>query len=280
MWRKPAPRRWGVRTSGVNWILFAFAAGLGALAVGLIGFGSSLVILPTLAVIFPTMFAPEVALRLAAGTTMATMTVGALSAGIAQARGGRVAWPLFRLAILPYLAGALLGPWGARFLPVQALRIYIAAILLLLGLWSLRPRRSAPGPGRTWQAHKTEIGAVLFVIGVASSAAGIASGVFAIPYLGRFDLPLRTVIGTSTAGAALYSVFGMLGYISAGWGLEGLPAWSLGFVYLPAFALMSTVGALCAPLGVRLAGKASESLLRRLVAVFLLGAAIVIALQT
>lgn len=262
----------------MTWLLFALAAGLGALAVGMIGFGSSLVILPTLAVVFPTMFAPEVALRLAAGTTLATMAVGALSAGIAQARRGRVAWPLLRLAILPYVAGALLGPWGARFLPVQVLRLYIAAILVLVGMWSLRPHGSGPGRG-TWQAHRTEIGAVLFAIGLASSAAGIASGVFAIPYLSRFDLPLRTVIGTSTAGAALYSVFGMLGYVSAGWGLEGLPAWSLGFVYLPAFAFMSAIGALCAPLGVRLAGRVSDRLLRRVVAVFLLGAAVVIALQ-
>lgn len=243
----------------------------------MIGFGSSLVILPTLAIVFPSMFVAEIALRLATGTTMATMTVGALSAGIAQARGGRVCWPLLRLAILPYLVGALLGPWGARLLPVQALRFYIAAILVLLGLWALRPHRPVVARGRDWQGHKTEICAVLFAIGLGSSAAGIASGVFAIPYLSRFALPLRTVIGTSTFGAALYCVFGTLGYVSAGWGWEGLPPWSLGFVYLPAFAVMSVAGAICGPLGVRLAGRVSDGLLRRLLAVFLLCAAVVIA---
>lgn len=263
----------------MTWLLFAFAAGLGAIAVGLIGFGSSLVILPTLALVFPTMFAPEVALRLAAGTTLATMTTGAVSAGIAQARAGRVEWPLLRLAIFPYLLGALSGPWGARFLPVQALRLYVAGVLVLLGVGALRSRRSAVVPGRTWQAHKAEIGAVLFVIGFASSAAGIASGVFAIPYLSRFELPLRRVIGTSTVAAAFYCMFGIVGYISSGWGQEGLPAWSLGFVYLPAFGLMSLVGALCAPLGVRLAGRVSDSVLRRLVAIVLLTAAIAIALR-
>ncbi len=261
----------------MTWLLFVLAAGVGALAVGLIGFGSSLVILPTLAIVFPGMFGAEAALRLATGTTMATMTIGALSAGIAQARGGRVAWPLLRLAILPYLVGALCGPWGARFLPVQALRLYVAAILVLLGLWALRPRGRVPAGTRHWQAHKGEIAAVLFLIGLASSAAGIASGVFAIPYLGRFALPLRTVIGTSTFGAALYCVFGTLGYVSAGWTWEGLPPWSLGFVYLPAFAVMSAAGAVCGPLGVRLAGRVSEEWLRRLLAVFLLCAAVVIA---
>ncbi len=264
----------------MTWLLLALAAGIGALAVGLIGFGSSLVILPTLALVFPTMFVPEVALRLATGTTMATMTVGALSAGIVQARGGRVAWPLLRLAILPYLAGALAGPWGARFLPAQALRLYIATILVLLGLWALRARSGAPTHGRDWRAHKVEIASVLFAIGLGSSTAGIASGVFAIPYLSRFSLPLRTIIGTSTFGAALYCVFGTAGYVSAGWGWNELPDWSLGFVYLPAFAVMSVAGAICGPWGVRLAGRVSEAFLRRLLAVFLLAAAAVIAWGT
>lgn len=259
------------------WFLFALAAAVGAVAVGLIGFGSSLVVLPTLAIVFPTMFAPHLALRLAAGTTLATMAVGAVSAGITQARGGNVYWPLLRVVIVPYFAGALLGPWITRLLPLAALRLYIAGILVLLGLWALRPRRGAPSDGRDWKRHKPEIGGVLFAIGLASSTAGIASGVFAIPYLSRFALPLRTVIGTSTVGAAFYSAFGMCGYVSAGWGVAALPAWSLGFVYLPAFAVMSVAGALCAPLGVRLARHVNDDLLRRVLALFLLAAAMVIA---
>ncbi len=262
------------------WFLFALAAGVGALAVGLIGFGSSLVVLPTLAIAFPTMFAPQVALRLAAGTTLATMAVGAIAAGVTQARVGNVYWPLLRLVIAPYFAGALLGPWITRLLPLAALRLYIAGILVLLGLWALRPRRNASSDGRDWQRHKPEICLVLFAIGLASSTAGIASGVFAIPYLGRFALPLRTVIGTSTVGAAFYSIFGMCGYISAGWGVAALPTWSLGFVYLPALAVMSAAGALCAPLGVRLAKHVNDELLRRVLALFLLAAAIVIAWPT
>lgn len=259
------------------WFLFALAAGVGAVAVGLIGFGSSLVVLPTLAIVFPTMFAPQVALRLAAGTTLATMAVGAFSAGITQARGGNVYWPLLRLVIVPYFAGALAGPWMTRLLPLAALRLYIAGILVLLGVWALSSRRRIVPDGRDWQRHKPEICGVLFAIGLASSTAGIASGVFAIPYLSRFALPLRTVIGTSTVGAAFYSAFGMFGYISAGWGVAALPPWSLGFVYLPAFAVMSAAGALCAPLGVRLARHVNDDLLRRVLALFLLTAALVIA---
>ena len=72
-------------------------------------------------------------------------------------------------------------------------------------------------------------------------------------------------------------MFGAAGYVSAGWGAAGLPPWSLGFVYLPAFVLMSAGGAIGGVLGVRLAGRLDEGWLRRLLAIFLLVSAGVIA---
>lgn len=259
------------------WIALALAGALGALLVGMIGFGTSLVVLPALAILLPTMFAPDTALRLATGTTMATMAVGAVAAGVARSRDEHVFWPLLRLAILPYAAGALLGPWVARHLPADVLRLYVAGMLVVVAIWSFSRRGASSGGERQWHTHKLELRAVLFGIGLASSMAGIASGLLAIPYLCRFAVPLRTVIGTSTVGAALYSAFGTLGYVSAGWAAADLPPFSLGYVYLPALAVMAAAGALCAPLGVRLAGRMNDRLLKNVLAVVILCAAVVIA---
>ncbi len=55
------------------------------------------------------------------------------------------------------------------------------------------------------------------------------------------------------------------------------PSWSLGYVYLPAVAVMALAGAVCAPLGVRLAGRMNDRLLRNLLAVVIVCAALVIA---
>ena len=258
----------------------ALAGGIGALVVGIIGFGTSLVVLPTLAILFPAMFPSEVALRLATGTTMATMAVGAVAAGITRSRDADVDWPLLRLAVVPYAAGALLGPWAARYLPVEALRLYVAGMLFAVGLWTLRHRCAGATGTRDWRAHVPELVGVFFGIGFASSVAGIASGLFAIPYLCRFALPLRTIIGTSTVGAALYSTFGTLGHASAGWGAADLPPWSVGYVYLPALAVMAGASALGGPLGVRLAGRIDDKLLTRVLGLVILGAALVIALRS
>ena len=172
----------------VSWLIYCLAAGVGAVLVGMIAFGSSLVILPVLLLIFPTQFDPEVGVRLAVGTTMASMVFGALSAGFAQTRHRTVCWPLLRLMIPAYLVGAVLGPWLSRYLPVEVLGYYIVSILVVVSIQTLRRRQ--PVGERRWEQARVEISLVHLVIGLMSSVAGIASGAFAIPYLSRFALSL------------------------------------------------------------------------------------------
>lgn len=264
-------------------LLYAATAAIGALLVGLIGTGASLVILPVLALSFPhTLDAGgDVALRLAVGTTLASMCAGAVSAALAQRRAGHVDAELLWLALPSYGVGALLGPWLAGTLPVAVLRGYLGVVLALIALLLLGEKwlraRAQPNTRdrrRDYRRHRLEMRLVLLLIGLAASIAGVASGLFAIPYLNaRFALPLRTVIGTSTAAAAFYSAFGTLGYLSAGWAAPDLPDYALGYVYLPAFVLMALTAAACAPACVRLAGRARESWLKTLFAVLLLVAA-------
>jgi uncharacterized membrane protein YfcA len=150
-------------------------------------------------------------------------------------------------------------------------------MLMVVGLWALGGRSTGSGGQRDWRGRRPELRAVFFAIGFAASVAGIASGLFAIPYLSRFAIPLRTVIGTSTVGAALYSAFGTVGHVSAGWNMANPPSWSLGYVYLPAVAIMAVAGAVCAPLGVRLAGRMNDRWLKKFLGAVILCAALVIA---
>ncbi len=259
------------------YLLYALASGVGGLLVGVIGTGSSLVVLPSLVLIFASVLSGFDTLRLAAGTTMASMAVGAIAGALAQYRFGHVDLRLLRSMLLPYVIGGLAGPWISRLLPTQILGVYVAAIISIVALRMLFFNRSAISSPRDFHAHRREISIVLTGVGICSSVAGVASGIFAIPYLTRFSLPLRTIIGTSTAGAAIYSTFGSIGYVSAGWFVTDLPEGALGYVYLPAFAIMAITASLFTPLGVRLARYVNERALRRLFAVFLLLAALAIA---
>lgn len=261
----------------LTYLIYVFVAAIGGLLVGLIGTGNALVIMPTLAIVFPKIIPGEHALRLAAGTTMATMAVGAIIVAFQQHRFGRVNRSLLKLFVLPYFLGALTGPWVSLKLPSVLLRLYLAVVIAIVALVLLVSRQDTTPKTREFLSHRMEIPIVLFVISVCSSVAGIASGIFAIPYLTRFALPVRTIVGTSTAAAAIYSLFGTIGYVSAGWFQPNLPSYSFGFVYLPAFATMAIVVALVGPFGVHLAHRIDDNLLKRAFAIFLIFAAVVVA---
>ena len=260
------------------YLLYSLASSVGGLLVGVLGTGSSLVVLPSLLLIFANVLHGFDTLRLAAGTTMATMAVGAIAGAVTQYRAGHVDLRLLRLMLFPYVIGSLVGPWISRFLSTQVLGIYLAAIISIVAVRMLLVNRGMMSFSRDYQAHRLEIRAVLIAVGICSSVAGVASGIFAIPYLTRFSLPMRTIIGTSTAGAAVYSTFGTIGYISAGWSATDIPESALGYVYLPAFAITAIAASVFTPLGVRLARYVNERALRKLFAVFLLAAAFAIAL--
>jgi len=262
----------------LSFLLYICVSAAGGLVVGLLGTGSGLILLPSLILIFGADLDTASSLRLAAGTTMATMAVGAVSGALAQYRVGRVDLRLFRITAGPYVLGALSGAWISRSMPEGALAIYVAALILAVALRMLFATGARPETERSYLEHLPEMRIVLTLIAMGCSIAGIASGIFAIPYLLRFATPVRTVIGTSTACAAVFAGAGACGYLIAGLNEQGLPAGSIGYIYLPAFAVMATVATIVTPLGVRLAGRIREDLLRRCFAVFLLVAAAAVAL--
>jgi uncharacterized membrane protein YfcA len=253
--------------------VYVLISAAGGLLVGVLGTGSSLLLLPSLTLIFTATQQGPDPLRLAAGTTLATIAVGAIAGAIAQYRHGQVDLKLFRLTLVPYAVGGLAGPWLGRWLPGKALGIYVAGIIATIALMMLREGARVAPATRSYPSHRLEMFVVLLAIGAGSSVAGVASGIFAIPYLSRFSLPMRHVIGTSTAAAAVYAVSGAIGYVSAGVGRDAGPA-TFGFVYVPAFAVMATTALVATPLGVRLASRVSERVLRKGFALFLICAAV------
>lgn len=260
-------------------VFFASIGAVGGLLIGLIGTGSSLVMMPALVLAFPLLFPEFDSLRLAVGTTVATMTVGALSAALTHLKQRNVDYNLIRLIWVPYVLGALVGPWLSRELPSAYLKVYLIVVITVLALRMLSKSEHQRSQRRDYRHHRTEVSIVSFLITLASSVAGIASGMFMIPYLQRFSMTMFRVIGTSTTGAAIYSVSAIIGYMSSGWSVTRLPEGAVGFVYVPAFVVMAPAIALAVPLGVHLARRMNDRLLRRFFALFLLAAAGAILLQ-
>src|SRR5678809_841604 len=90
----------------------------------------------------------------------------------------------------------------------------------------------------------------------------------------RCKVPLRRGIGTAAANGLPIAIAGTAAYVINGLRVEGLPAMSVGYVYLPALALVVSTSMLLAPMGARLAHRLPVKRLRQIFAFMLYGFAL------
>jgi uncharacterized membrane protein YfcA len=98
---------------------------------------------------------------------------------------------------------------------------------------------------------------------------GIGGGSLSVPFMVWCNLTVHDAIGTSAAIGFPIAIAGAVGYIVNGLHAQDLPAYSLGYVYLPALAGIVAASVLTAPLGVRLAHSLPVDKLKRVFALLL-----------
>jgi len=121
---------------------------------------------------------------------------------------------------------------------------------------------------------KIKLQVISLITGVTASLMGMAGGAILVPVLTYFGMPLRHCIGIATVCGVMVALFGSLGYIISGLNNELLPAWSLGYVYLPALLGIVLTSSLFAPVGVKFAVKLPVATLKKIFAMFLILVAI------
>ena len=100
----------------------------------------------------------------------------------------------------------------------------------------------------------------------ADCAVAIGGGSLSVPFMTWCNVKMQHAIGTSAAIGLPIAVAGALGYLINGWGSAGLPAWSVGYIYLPALLTVSALSFLTAPLGARLAHRLPVATLKKIFA--------------
>ncbi len=253
------------------WAYLAIGVTVGFLA-GLLGVGGGMVMVPMLVFVFTAKgFPAEYLMHLALATSMATIVFTSAASVRAHNRHDAVDWAVARAMAPGIVAGALLATLATGFVPTRPLAIFFTGFMFYAAaqmFFEAKPKPARQLPGR----------AGLFGAGAAIGGfSGVlaAGGAFlSIPFLTKCNVPLKRAIGTAAANGFPISLAGTLGYVLNGLRVEGLPAGSLGYVYLPALALIVVASMPVAPLGARLAHRLPVKRLRILFALMLLGLAL------
>jgi hypothetical protein len=103
--------------------------------------------------------------------------------------------------------------------------------------------------------------------------------VLVAPFLRKLRFPMAATVGTCSSLAACLGLFAGGGYVVGGFGEHGLPPWSVGYLYLPAFVGLAAGGLAGAPLGLAISRRLDDHLQGRLYLAYLAAVAIVMLLH-
>lgn len=259
----------------ILWILLVLAAA-GALAgfmAGLLGIGGGIVMVPILFSAFALIDAPEAyRMHLTVATSLGVMIPTAIVSSLAHRARGAVEGPLVRTwgpwVVLGATAGAAAGSAATSdaLVAVFTIAAFLMGVKLLIPYqgWAFSEKFPFTFAGR----------AAAFAIAGVSALMGIGGATFVVPALTLFTRTIHTAVGTSAVIGVMVAAPAAAAYVWGGLGAAGLPAYSLGFVSLPAVAVVSPLAMWLAPRGAALAHHLSHRRLAIVFGVFLIASAL------
>jgi uncharacterized membrane protein YfcA len=249
------------------WLIYAALGAFVGFIAGLLGVGGGAVIVPVLVIVLAMQGVPhEHLMHIALATSMACIVFTSVSSFREHHARGAVDWRIFRRITPGIILGSLLGSFVATFLPTNVLKVIFALFLLYVAIQLVMDRK--PKPSRQLPRAGGMLAAGGF-IGAVSSLVGIGGAALSIPFMIWSNVTMRNAIGTSSAIGFPIAIASVLGYISAGWRVSGLPSPHVGYVYLPALLGVTVVSLLFVPIGVRMSHRTQIGTLKKVWASFL-----------
>jgi uncharacterized membrane protein YfcA len=252
-------------------VFLALGAWVGLLA-GLLGIGGGFTIVPVLVEVFERQGVVTAhLLPLAIGTSAATIVFTAFASARAHHKRGTVDWSVVKAMAPGLVAGSLVGAQVASALPMRTMAAIFGAFTWFTSYQLLRnkpphPTRELPGSGAMFG-----MGAL---IGLVAGMVGTGGAFLAVPFMIRCNVRMHAAVATSAAIGWPVAVAATIGFVFAGFEREGLPAYTIGYVYLPALLVVALASMLLAPLGAKMAHAWPVGRLKRAFALmlFVLGA--------
>jgi uncharacterized membrane protein YfcA len=259
----------GVELIGAGVALLA-AGTLAGFAAGLFGIGGGFVVVPALFAVLPLLgIAPDEIAHVAIGTSLATIVATSLRSVQAHARRGAVDFEVLR-AWAPWIVGGVgAGVLLASRVPGDGLALIFGTGVSIMALHFLFPLLGKRQVAAAMPSGAARAG-IAGGLGAFSSLLGIGGGTIAIIVMTLCGKSIHRAIATAAGVGTIIALPGVIGFAAIGWGADGLPAGSLGYVNLPAAAVITSTSILLAPLGAAAAHRLSAGVLGRVFGLYLL----------
>jgi uncharacterized membrane protein YfcA len=219
---------------------------------GLLGIGGGMIMVPFITIILTHRdVAPDLSVKMAIATSMATIIFTSVSSVRAHHRRGAVRWDLVKGLAPGIVIGSFVGSLGVFALLKGA---YLALIFGLFVAFSAtqmfldrKPKATRQMPGTAGQ-----LGMGGF-IGFLSGLVGAGGGFISVPFMTWCNVAIHNAVATSAALGFPIAVANVVGYVIAGQSVANLPPASFGYIWLPGLLVIALCSVFTAPLGARAA---------------------------
>ncbi len=240
-------------------------------AAGLLGVGGGMLTVPFITMLLSVRdFPHELIVHVAIATSLGIILFTSVSSVRAHHRHGAVMWPVVKRLAPGILVGSWIGPWIGAQIPSAALALFFALFISFSATQMLADRK--PKASRELPGTAGMLGVGL-VTGMLSGLVGAGGGFISVPFMSWCNVRIHHAVATSAALGFPIALAGTLSNVYFGLQQPDMPAGTLGFVYLPALALVASAAVLTAPLGARTAHRLPVKRLKQVFALVLYGLA-------
>jgi uncharacterized membrane protein YfcA len=229
---------------------------------GLLGIGGGMIMVPFLTIILSGRgVAPDLAVKMAIATSMATIIFTSVSSVRAHHKRGAVRWDLVKGLAPGIVLGGMLASMGVFALLKGAwLALFFAAFVSFSATQMFLDKKPAPTRQVPGNAGLLSAGGV---IGFLSGMVGAGGGFVSVPFMTWCNVAIHNAVATSAALGFPIALANVIGYAISGQGLQNLPAHSFGYLWLPGLGVIAACSVLTAPIGARAAHKLPVKQLKR-----------------
>lgn len=208
--------------------LALLGVGTGFLA-GLLGIGGGMVMVPFMTYILGSRgVGPDLAVKMAIATSMATIIFTSLSSVRAHHRRGAVRWDIAGRLAPGIVIGSIIASLGVfALLKGSWLALFFAAFVTFSATQMFLDKK--PKPTRQMPGTAGQLAAGGF-IGFLSGLVGAGGGFVSVPFMTWCNVAIHNAVATSAALGFPIALSNVVGYVIAGQNVQGLPPGSIGYI--------------------------------------------------
>lgn len=219
---------------------------------GLLGIGGGMLLVPLITLLLSAQgVSADLAVKCAIATSMATIVFTSISSVRAHQKRGAVRWDIVRRLAPGIVIGSLIGSLGIfALLKGQWLAIFFAAFVGFSATQMFIDRKPAPSRQMPGTGGQLAAGGA---IGFLSGLVGAGGGFISVPFMTWCNVAMHNAVATSAALGLPIAMANVAGYVLGGQSVSGLPSGSVGYIWLPALAIIAIASVMTAPIGAKAA---------------------------